>query len=162
MGYPSMYLDVPDAHGFVFPQRLPVRSASGLGDAIGAAIARPDRLTVAAVGDGGAFMALAELETAARLKLTLLVLIYDDAAYGAEVHHFEPMGTPSSWCGSRRRRLRRDRRGGRLPSGVTVAQHRRPRRRRASGWPTATRPLVLDAKVNPTSAPNGSRRRSAR
>ncbi len=37
-------------------------------------------------------MALAELETAARLKLTLLVVIYDDAAYGAEVHHFAPMG----------------------------------------------------------------------
>ena len=38
-------------------------------------------------------MALAELETAVRLKLgNLLVLIYDDAAYGAEVHHFEPMG----------------------------------------------------------------------
>ena len=38
-------------------------------------------------------MALAELETAARLKLgNLLVVIYDDAAYGAEVHHFAPMG----------------------------------------------------------------------
>ena len=47
---------------------------------------------MAAIGDGGAFMALAELETAARLKLTLLVVIYDDAAYGAEVHHFGPMG----------------------------------------------------------------------
>ena len=37
-------------------------------------------------------MALAELETAARLGLRLLVLVYDDAAYGAEVHHFGPDG----------------------------------------------------------------------
>ena len=35
----------------------------GLASAIGAAVARPDRLTVAALGDGGAMMALPELET---------------------------------------------------------------------------------------------------
>jgi thiamine pyrophosphate-dependent acetolactate synthase large subunit-like protein len=34
-------------------------------------------------------MALGELETAARLGLPLLVLVYNDDAYGAEVHHFE-------------------------------------------------------------------------
>ena len=64
----------------------------GLGNAIGAAIARPDRLTVAALGDGGALLALPEFETLGRLGLPLLVVIYDDAAYGAEVHHFRPMG----------------------------------------------------------------------
>jgi thiamine pyrophosphate-dependent acetolactate synthase large subunit-like protein len=37
-------------------------------------------------------MALPELETLGRLKPNLMVLIYDDAAYGAEVHHFRPMG----------------------------------------------------------------------
>jgi thiamine pyrophosphate-dependent acetolactate synthase large subunit-like protein len=37
-------------------------------------------------------MALAELETAVRLRLAMAILIYDDAAYGAEVHHFGPMG----------------------------------------------------------------------
>jgi thiamine pyrophosphate-dependent acetolactate synthase large subunit-like protein len=37
-------------------------------------------------------MALPELETAARLGVRLLVLVYDDAAYGAEVHHFGPDG----------------------------------------------------------------------
>ena len=91
LGYPSMFLDVPDARSWLFPNGFQAVGL-GLGNAIGAAIARPDRPTVAAIGDGGAFMALAELETAARLKLTLLVMIYDDAAYGAEVHHFAPMG----------------------------------------------------------------------
>jgi thiamine pyrophosphate-dependent acetolactate synthase large subunit-like protein len=91
MGWPSMYLRVPDAAGFVFPQAFQCVGL-GLGNAIGAAIARPDRLTVAALGDGGALMALSELETLGRLGLPLLVVIYDDAAYGAEVHHFRPMG----------------------------------------------------------------------
>jgi thiamine pyrophosphate-dependent acetolactate synthase large subunit-like protein len=88
-----MYLRVPDAHGFVFPQAFQCVGLA-LGNAIGAALARPDRLTVAAVGDGGLLMALPELETLGREKPDLLVVIYDDAAYGAEVHHFRPMGIP--------------------------------------------------------------------
>jgi thiamine pyrophosphate-dependent acetolactate synthase large subunit-like protein len=93
MGWPSMYLRVPDEHGFVFPQAFQCVGL-GLGNAIGAALARPDRVTVAAVGDGGMLMALPELETLGRLKPKLLVVIYDDAAYGAEVHHFRPLGWP--------------------------------------------------------------------
>ncbi len=37
---------------------------------------------------------LPELETLARLRLPMLVVIYNDAAYGAEVHHFRPHGHP--------------------------------------------------------------------
>jgi thiamine pyrophosphate-dependent acetolactate synthase large subunit-like protein len=91
MGWPSMYLRVPDAAGFVFPQAFQCVGLA-LGNAIGAAIARPDRLTVAAIGDGGALLSLPEFETLGRLGLPILVVIYDDAAYGAEVHHFAPMG----------------------------------------------------------------------
>src|SRR5919197_3980417 len=91
MGWPSMYLRVPDAFGFVFPQAFQCVGLA-LGNAIGAAIARPDRLTVAALGEGGALLSLPEFETLGRLRLPILVVIYDDAAYGAEVHHFRPMG----------------------------------------------------------------------
>jgi thiamine pyrophosphate-dependent acetolactate synthase large subunit-like protein len=91
MGWPSMYLRVSDAAGFVFPQAFQCVGLA-LGNAIGAAIARPDRLAVAALGDGGALMSLPEFETLGRLGLPILVVIYDDAAYGAEVHHFGPMG----------------------------------------------------------------------
>jgi thiamine pyrophosphate-dependent acetolactate synthase large subunit-like protein len=93
MGYPAMYLDVPDADGFVFTQAFQ-SIGLGLATAIGAAIARPDRLTVAALGDGGLLMSVADLETAVRLGLDLLVVVYDDEAYGAEVHHFGPDGHP--------------------------------------------------------------------
>ncbi len=146
-GYPSMYLDVAAPRSWLFANGFQAVGL-GLGNAIGAAIARPDVLTVAAIGDGGAFLSLAELETAARLKLTLLVLIYDDMAYGAEVHHFEPMGHDVSLV--------------RFPDADLAAVAT------AVGAKAATvrntddlsvveewlanphGPLVLDAKVNPT------------
>jgi thiamine pyrophosphate-dependent acetolactate synthase large subunit-like protein len=91
LGYPAMYLDVPDRQGFVFPNAFQ-SVGLGLASGIGAAVARPERLSVAAVGDGGALMALGEFETAARYRLPMLIVVYNDAAYGAEVHHFGPMG----------------------------------------------------------------------
>jgi thiamine pyrophosphate-dependent acetolactate synthase large subunit-like protein len=93
MGYPAMYLRVPDEHGFVFTQAFQAVGL-GLGTAIGAAVARPDRLTVAALGDGGALIGLSDFETVGRLGLRMLIVVYNDAAYGAEVHHFGPHGHP--------------------------------------------------------------------
>jgi thiamine pyrophosphate-dependent acetolactate synthase large subunit-like protein len=93
MGYPATYLRVPDPAGFSFTQAYQ-SIGLGLASAIGAAVARPDRLTVAALGDGGFLMALAELTTVQRLGLPLAIVVYNDAAYGAEVHHFGPNGFP--------------------------------------------------------------------
>jgi thiamine pyrophosphate-dependent acetolactate synthase large subunit-like protein len=93
MGYPSMFLSVPDQDGFCFTQAYQ-SIGLGLASAIGSAIARPDRLVVAALGDGGALMGISELETAVRLALPMVILVYDDEAYGAEVHHFGPDGHP--------------------------------------------------------------------
>ena len=148
LGYPAMFLGVPDARAWVFVNGFQ-SVGLGLGNAIGAAVARPDRLTVAAVGDGGAFMALAEIETAVRLKLKLLVLIYDDNAYGAEVHHFAPMGYDVSSvrfpdadlaaiaraAGAKAQTVRRT-----DDLGVVTEWLAQPE----------PQPLVLDAKVNPT------------
>jgi thiamine pyrophosphate-dependent acetolactate synthase large subunit-like protein len=93
MGYPAMFLDTPDEQGFCFTQAFQ-SIGLGLATAVGAALARPDRLPVAALGDGGALMSAAELETVVRLGLPMLVVVYDDHAYGAEVHHFGPDGEP--------------------------------------------------------------------
>jgi acetolactate synthase-1/2/3 large subunit len=89
MGYPSMFLSVPDEQGFCFTQAFQ-SIGLGLATAIGAALARPDRLPVAALGDGGAMMAAAELDTVVRLGLPMVVIVYNDDAYGAEVHHSRP------------------------------------------------------------------------
>ena len=91
MGYPSMFLSVPDERGFCFTQAYQ-SIGLGLASAIGAALAQPDRLPVAALGDGGALMGVSELETVVRLGLPMVIVVYDDDAYGAEVHHFGPDG----------------------------------------------------------------------
>jgi thiamine pyrophosphate-dependent acetolactate synthase large subunit-like protein len=93
MGYPSMFLRVPDERGFCFTQAFQ-SIGLGLATAIGAALAQPDRLPVAAVGDGGLMMSAAELDTVRRLGLPMVVVVYNDEAYGAEVHHFAPGGHP--------------------------------------------------------------------
>ena len=146
-GWPIMYLAVADPGAFVFNQAFQ-SVGLGLGAAIGAAVARPDRVTVAALGDGGAFMALGELETAARLRLPLLVLVYNDDAYGAEVHHFEAHSTgldlvrfPATDLAALGRAAGAE--------GVTV---RGLEDLTAVGtWlERPDRPLVVDAKVTPT------------
>jgi thiamine pyrophosphate-dependent acetolactate synthase large subunit-like protein len=149
LGYPSMYLEVPDARSWLFPNGFQAVGL-GLGNAIGAAIAHPTRTTVAAIGDGGAFMALAEIETAARLRLgNLVVVIYNDAAYGAEVHHFEPMGHDVSLVRFPETDLAAIARA----AGAKAATVRTPEDLRiVTEWLAEQRghPLVLDAKVNPT------------
>jgi thiamine pyrophosphate-dependent acetolactate synthase large subunit-like protein len=146
LGYPSMYLDVPDARSWVFANAFQAVGL-GLGCGIGAAVARPERITVAVLGDGGAFLALAELETAARLGLRLLVVIYDDAAYGAEVHHFRTLGEDVSLA--------------QFPDADLAAIARAAGAEAVTVRATAdlavvgdwvrdgSGPLVLDAKVNP-------------
>ncbi|SJM59807.1 TPP-requiring enzyme co-localized with fatty acid metabolic genes [Actinomycetales bacterium JB111] len=85
--YPAMFLTVPDARSYVLP--LAFQSIGmALGASIGAAIASPGRTVVAGIGDGAFMMSIAELDTAVRLALPLVVLVYNDSAYGAEVHHF--------------------------------------------------------------------------
>ena len=146
MGYPAMYLDVPDGHGFVFAQAFQ-SVGLGLANSIGAAVARPERLCVAAVGDGGALMALGELETAARYRLPMVVVVYNDAAYGAEVHHFGPMGQdvdltqfPDTDFAALARAAGAEGITVRGPEDLAPLKEWLGRR---------DRPLVIDAKVNP-------------
>jgi len=145
MGYPSMYLSVPDVDGFTFTQAFQ-SVGLGLSSAIGSAIARPDRLTVAALGDGGALMGMSELETVVRLGLPMVIVIYDDAAYGAEVHHFGPDGYPLETVQFPPADLAAIGRGFGA-EGVTVrsAADLEPVRAWLAG--SRDRPLVIDAKV---------------
>jgi len=85
--YSGAFFRVPDENGYVID--LGSQSIGlGLAEGIGAAVARPDRLPLVATGDGSFMMGHVELDTAVRLGLGLLVLVYNDDAYGAEVHIF--------------------------------------------------------------------------
>ncbi|NYH41923.1 thiamine pyrophosphate-dependent acetolactate synthase large subunit-like protein [Micromonospora jinlongensis] len=146
MGYPSMWLDVPDVAGFCFTQAFQ-SVGLGLASALGAAVARPDRLTVAAVGDGGFVMSATELVSAVRLAAPLVVVIYNDAAYGAEVHHFGPDGHPLETVTFPETDLAAIARGYGC-DGLTVrtVDDLGPVRHWLAG--PRTRPLVVDAKVS--------------
>lgn len=90
--YPGAHLRVPDDEGYVLPMSFQ-SIGLGLGSVIGAAVARPDRMAVLGTGDGSLLMGAVELETAVRLRLGMVVIVYNDSAYGAEIHLF-PDSTP--------------------------------------------------------------------
>lgn len=83
MGMPAAHVSVPSPQDQVLPWRLGA-IGSGLPAAIGAACGRPDRLTVLFEGDGSLMMTLQDLETAARCKIPLLVIIENDGGHGSE------------------------------------------------------------------------------
>lgn len=56
----------------------------GIGIALGVSVARPDRPTLAVLGDGGFMAAAQELHVAVRNRLPLVVAVANDGAYGAE------------------------------------------------------------------------------
>ena len=84
-------MSVPEPSAFQFGNDFAAMSV-GLGISIGAAVGRPDRHCVLFVGDGGLMMSLSELETAARHKIPLTVVVMNDGAYGAEFHKLRAAG----------------------------------------------------------------------
>ena len=87
--YPAAHLRVPDERGFCFPLAFQA-IGMGLAAGIGVGIAQPDRMAVVGTGDGAFMMSLAELDTAVRERLGMVVIVYNDSAYGAEVNLFQP------------------------------------------------------------------------
>ena len=61
----------------------------GLPAAVGAAIAEPARPVVALAGDGGLAMLMAELETAVRERVRMVVIVHDNGRYGTIRMHQE-------------------------------------------------------------------------
>lgn len=92
MGWGARYLDGIDPQSKQLPglalQTIGIGFACGLGVAYG----RKDRLPITILGDGGATMNLAELDTLARTVKSGIAIILNDAAYGMEVHQYVPRG----------------------------------------------------------------------
>ena len=79
--------------GTLFPVpagRTLVRSTGSLGwvvpGAMGAALARPDRKTVALTGDGGLLYHIAELETAIRCNIPVVIVVFMYVCLGYPHH----------------------------------------------------------------------------
>ncbi|MBS1882881.1 MAG: 5-guanidino-2-oxopentanoate decarboxylase [Actinobacteria bacterium] len=66
----------------------------GLPAAIGAKLAHPDRQVVVVIGDGGIMFTLAELATAAELRMPLPVVVVNNAGYGEIRDEMDAAGQP--------------------------------------------------------------------
>lgn len=66
----------------------------GFGTAIGYAKGTPDRTTVLFIGDGSFLMTMGELETVAREGISLVIVLMNDCAYGAELHYLKMRSMP--------------------------------------------------------------------
>ncbi|WP_405216612.1 thiamine pyrophosphate-binding protein [Agrococcus sp. Ld7] len=64
----------------------------GLPSAVGAAVAMPETTLVLISGDGGALMGLADLDSVLRTVRHGVIVLVNDAAYGAEVHQYAVRG----------------------------------------------------------------------
>ena len=91
-GWIPMYCQAPDPQGLMMVGTAFQSIGLGIPAAVGAAVARPDRTTVLIAGDGGALMALADLESAVRAIPSGVMVVFNDAAYGAEVHQYAARG----------------------------------------------------------------------
>jgi thiamine pyrophosphate-dependent acetolactate synthase large subunit-like protein len=99
---PWRYVHVDDPLGFVHSVNFG-SIGLGLGTAIGVAAARPDRVTVVVLGDGGFMQGMTELRTAVNERLPLIMVIANDGAYGAEWRKLKSYGldpgfSRTNWC----------------------------------------------------------------
>lgn len=144
-------LSVPDPRSFVSSVNF---GAIGLGlqEAVGAAIAAPDRPVVLFSGDGGFMMGgINEFNTAVRLGLDLVVIIANDSAYGAEHIQFvdrkmDPGLTEFNWPSFADIAVSL---GG---QGVEVRTHEQLEAA-IEGLKSRTGPFLIDLRLNPDDVP---------
>lgn len=77
----QMLLDVYQTNGYLYPWNF-CTLGFGLPAAVGARIAQPDRPVVLITGDGGFLFNSQELAVAAQHRLPLVILLFNDSAYG--------------------------------------------------------------------------------
>lgn len=92
IGWGPTYLTIPAPDRLVMVGTAFQTIGLGLPSAVGAGAARPESTIVLCSGDGGALMGLADLETVVRTVRHGVIVIFNDAAYGAEVHQYGVRG----------------------------------------------------------------------
>lgn len=92
IGWANTYLDIPRPDGITLVGTVFQSIGLGLPSASGVAVARPDDTIVAVVGDGGGLMGIPDLDSLIRTAASAVVLVFNDAGYGAEVHQYGSQG----------------------------------------------------------------------
>ena len=92
LAWSNMFFDISSPERMTMVGTAYQTIGLGFGTVPGVAAAVPDETIVLSTGDGGGLMALADLESAIRTAKSLVIVVWNDAAYGAEVHLYGVMG----------------------------------------------------------------------
>jgi thiamine pyrophosphate-dependent acetolactate synthase large subunit-like protein len=93
--FASRYLQVRGPGDFVWPFEAGSIGV-GVGEGIGATLgSKPGTVGIAAIGDGGLMMGLADVETAVRYEVPVVFVCSNDQGLGAEVHFLDMIGQPT-------------------------------------------------------------------
>ena len=92
IGWANMYWPVASPERMIMVGTAYQTIGLGFSTVAGVSAAVPGTTTVLSTGDGGGLMALADLETAIRTASSCIIVVWNDGAYGAEVHLYGEMG----------------------------------------------------------------------
>jgi acetolactate synthase-1/2/3 large subunit len=95
IGWAPGYLRVPAPNRMIMVGTAFQTIGLGFPSAVGAARALPDPTLVLCTGDGGGLMALADLDSLIRTARRAVIVVFNDAAYGAEIHQYAVRGIHS-------------------------------------------------------------------
>jgi acetolactate synthase-1/2/3 large subunit len=87
----GMYMPLPQGAEIQYSYNFGA-VGQGIGVAIGTGAGNPNRQHVAVEGDGSLMFNLQELETIVRHKMNMVLIVWNDAGYGAEVHKLVAKG----------------------------------------------------------------------
>ena len=153
IGYAFRMLHVPEPSAYVHTVNFG-SIGLGMGSAIGAAVAAPDRPALLVCGDGGFMLGgLAEFSTAVRHGIDLVVVVLNDGAYGAEhvqfrARNMDPAISVFDWpdFGPVATAL-----GGQGYTARTAGELETA----LSALPGRTGPVLIDVKLDPETVPDG-------
>lgn len=92
IGWASTHFSVPRPDSVTMVGTAFQSIGLGFPSAPGAARARPESLLVVPTGDGGGLMGIADLDSLVRAARSAVVVVYNDAAYNAEVQQYGRQG----------------------------------------------------------------------
>lgn len=96
LAWPCTYLSVPGPDHLILVGTAFRSIGLGFSSAVGVAVAAAGRTTVLVTGDGGGLMGLADAESLLRVVADTggccVIVVVNDAAYGAEIHQYATRG----------------------------------------------------------------------